>query len=93
MTAKSWIHRRFLCKKCQYEIVVTQATESDCDYWYYCSNKTCPNHHPGEQLGDMEEFSFGTKPYKTSDSWDNCTNNHAEAVLTGKSCLCRNCFR
>jgi hypothetical protein len=55
--AKSWMFKHHTCKECDYEIVVTQATEDACDYWYYCSNPTCVN-HGGEQLGDMEECSF-----------------------------------
>ena len=48
-----------LCKDCGYKIIVTvPATEETCDYWWYCSNKGCKNHHPGEQTGDQEEPSF-----------------------------------
>ena len=42
------------CKKCGYNVVVTQPTDKFCDYWWYCSNKLCENHTIGEQTGDME---------------------------------------
>jgi hypothetical protein len=28
-----------------------------------------------------------------NDNWDNATNDHALAQLTGRTCLCRKCFR
>lgn len=46
------------CNNCGYNIVMTQPTEEACDYWWYCSNKLCKNHHPGEQTGDMETPEF-----------------------------------
>jgi len=40
---------------CGYKVVVTQpSVKSDMDYWWYCSNKECANHNPGEETGDME---------------------------------------
>ena len=42
------------CKNCGYKVIVTQPTEYGCDYWWYCSNKQCKNHHPGEQKGDTD---------------------------------------
>ena len=57
MINQSWWNR-YPCMNCGYNVVVTQAIRIDCDYWYYCSNKTCKNHDPGEQLGDMEVCSF-----------------------------------
>lgn len=29
----------------------------------------------------------------TDDSWSRATNDHAEAMITGKPCLCPKCFR
>ena len=39
-----------LCVECKYPIVVYEKE----DYIWYCSNKDCINHHPGEHTGDME---------------------------------------
>lgn len=44
------------CTACGANLVVCQANSAD--YWWYCSQKGCKNHDPGEQLGDMEECSF-----------------------------------
>lgn len=52
---------RGFCNSCGSKLVVCQ---TDCslqeysDYWWYCSQKGCENHDPGEQTGDMEEPSF-----------------------------------
>lgn len=58
----SWIVRFAVCKDCDYNLIITQPdwdAEESGDYWWYCSNKKCGNHHPGEQIGDMEDCSFG----------------------------------
>ena len=46
------------CKDCGFPVIITQASDKFADYWYYCSNKECKNHHPGEQIGDQENCSF-----------------------------------
>ncbi len=56
--ALSWMLKNCVCSSCKYPIVVTQAKEEYCDYWYYCSNPDCSNHTPGEQLADTEDCSF-----------------------------------
>ncbi len=53
---KSWMMRNSICKKCEYEIVVTQGDK--CDYRYYCSNLECVNHINIEDLYDVEDCSF-----------------------------------
>lgn len=55
---RSWIVKNEVCKACGYNVIVTQAVDHGCDYWYYCSNKQCDNHHPGDQVGDMEEVGW-----------------------------------
>lgn len=50
----SWLSG--LCTDCGYPIVVTQSR--DMDYWWYCSNKECKNHDPGEQTPDCESPTF-----------------------------------
>ncbi|TDX48284.1 hypothetical protein [Orenia marismortui] len=55
MSSKSWIAGE--CKKCGYEVVVTQPDSENYpydDYWWYCSNKDCSFHKQGEHTGDME---------------------------------------
>ena len=54
----AWLLTGRECEFCGYPIVVTQAVEQYCDYWFYCANPECPNHNPGEQLGDTEACSF-----------------------------------
>jgi hypothetical protein len=56
MNTESWFDGQ--CKDCGYNLVITQPTEEWKDYWWYCSNKECPHHHPGEQTGDMEFPTF-----------------------------------
>lgn len=54
----SWLAKSSICSKCKDVLVVSERTTfSYCDYWWYCSNKTCENHN-GEQLGDQEAPSF-----------------------------------
>ena len=55
----TWIVRYGVCKDCDSNLVICQSILHD--YWWYCSNKMCKNHHPGEQLFDMEECSFAKK--------------------------------
>lgn len=55
----SWIFKDHVCKKCGYEIVVTQGKMWD--YRYYCSNLDCKNHKEVEDLGDQEDCSFAAK--------------------------------
>lgn len=53
----SWSSSNRICKKCNYPVVVTQPDVQNhpgCDYHWYCSNKQCFNHDPGEHTGDME---------------------------------------
>ena len=49
----SWMSGSY-CRVCGHPVVMTQPTEPGCDYWWYCSNKKCEQHHPGEQTGDQE---------------------------------------
>ena len=47
-----------ICKDCGNNVVVTQPDAENHphdDYWWYCSNKKCDHHHPGEHTGDMEK--------------------------------------
>lgn len=48
----SWLTASF-CKACGHNVVVTQAIENGCDYWWYCANKSCKN-HAGSQLSDQD---------------------------------------
>lgn len=59
----TWFFKSTVCKDCDSNIVVCQAHPPN-DYWYYCSNKMCKNHHLGEELGDQEicSFSKGSNP-------------------------------
>jgi len=52
------------CRDCGYPVVVTQSDgslERDTDYWWYCSNKLCARHHPGEQTGDAERPAWADR--------------------------------
>ncbi len=55
---RSWFVKDVVCVKCGYSLIITQPTEPYQDYWWYCSNKTCEHHHPGEQCGDQEDCFF-----------------------------------
>lgn len=47
-----------ICKECGSNVVITQPNAKEYphdDYWWYCSNKECHNHQPGEHTGDMEK--------------------------------------
>lgn len=52
----SWMYANYVCRACNYQIVITQGGIGD--YIYYCSNPKCENHNNKEDLGDMEECSF-----------------------------------
>lgn len=54
--SRSWIVSFAVCKDCGSNLIICQSPKAD--YWWYCSDKLCENHNPGEQLGDMEECSF-----------------------------------
>jgi hypothetical protein len=46
-----------ICKKCGFNIVVTQPnirTNPTDDYFWYCSNKACVKHVEGVHTGDTE---------------------------------------
>ena len=45
-----------ICNDCGFNLIVTQGRKWD--YWWYCSNKECKNHHPGEDLSDQQDCSF-----------------------------------
>ena len=55
----SWFCTFEVCKDCDSNLVICQSPKSD--YWWYCSDKDCKNHHPGEQLGDQEQCSFAVR--------------------------------
>lgn len=54
----------YRCSTCGHQIIMTQpeftmtndpeSTAEPADYWWYCSNPACNNHHPGEQLFNDE---------------------------------------
>ena len=57
--SRSWFSG--VCKKCGYNVVVTQPnieTHPYADYCWYCSNKKCAKHLEGEHTGDMEVPNF-----------------------------------
>jgi hypothetical protein len=60
-SSRSWLVSFAVCKDCDSNLVICQPTEQFCDYWWYCSNKECENHHPGEQLGDQDEPIFAKR--------------------------------
>jgi hypothetical protein len=52
------------CRDCGYKVIVTQPDidkHPTADYWWYCSNKKCKHHHPGEHTGDQEQPPWRTK--------------------------------
>lgn len=55
----SWIVSFAVCWNCDSNLVICQSNQGK-DYWWYCSNKSCTNHSPGEQLYDCEDCSFAT---------------------------------
>lgn len=59
----SWIVSGMVCAKCNSNLIVCQAFEPSADYWWYCSDKCCENHHPGVQLGDQTPCSFAVNWY------------------------------
>ena len=64
LNSSSWIVKLAVCRDCEYNLIVTEATNRYADYWWYCSNKCCQNHEPGEQLGDQEECAFAKRILK-----------------------------
>lgn len=57
MPSPSWAVKNVRCSLCNYMVIVTQPDPSidpGADYRWYCSNKSCVNHHPGEHKGDTE---------------------------------------
>lgn len=42
------------CASCGAPVVVTGSQKDGEDYLWYCSNKTCAHHNPGDDTGDME---------------------------------------
>jgi len=50
-SSSSWFEN--ICKKCGYNVVVTQSKEKD--YFYYCSNKYC-DYHSGTEIFDQDDI-------------------------------------
>ena len=42
---------------------------------------------------DIVTLENAERHLPTDDSWSKATNDHAEAMLTGKPCVCRKCFK
>ncbi len=48
----AWMSIR-ICVDCGYPVVVTQATDDEYDYAWYCASPLCTRHTP-ENTGDMD---------------------------------------
>lgn len=63
---ESFIVKFAVCKSCDSNLIICPSELEFTDYWWYCSNKMCQYHHPGEQTG-REAFCSFAKQMKKND--------------------------